>query len=211
MPDVPVPPATPRGRKRRDAMLDAAQAMFLEHGYANVGVGDIVARAGGSLATLYKHFGNKEGLFQAVMERRARRIFDVLDAQENWDREPAQALITIGEHLLGIILCRDTLDTYRLVAAEASRQPELARLFYDSGPGRLRSTLARYFRHQVEHRRLELADTAAAASMFIGMLLGEHHLRAMLQLPADNSPDALRARAEQCVKLLLDGARPRRT
>ncbi|GAB2793511.1 TetR/AcrR family transcriptional regulator TvrR [Halomonas shantousis] len=210
MHDSPSPPATPRGRKRRDALLDAAQAMFLEHGYANVGVGDIVARAGGSLATLYKHFGSKERLFQAVMERRARRVFDVIDARNNWDIEPAQALTTMGEHLLGIILCREALDTHRLVVAEASRQPELAELFFDSGPRRLHEALKRYFHHQVEQQRLELEDASDAASMFMGMLLGEHHLRAMLQLPTDNSPSVLRARAERCVRLFLDGANPRR-
>ena len=52
-----------RGASRRRAILDAAAALFLERGFADTSVGDVVKRSGGSLATLYSLFGSKEGLF----------------------------------------------------------------------------------------------------------------------------------------------------
>lgn len=48
-----------RLEERRSALLTAAQNLFLEQGYERTTLGDVVARAGGSLATLYKLFGDK--------------------------------------------------------------------------------------------------------------------------------------------------------
>ena len=59
-------PPTERGRARWRRIVDVAARLFEERGYANVTISDIVAETGGSLATVYKWFGNKEELFMAV-------------------------------------------------------------------------------------------------------------------------------------------------
>lgn len=64
----------PRRRNRRgDAtartVLDVAESNFLEHGFAGARVDDIAAAAFVSVGTIYQHFGNKEGLFAATLER----------------------------------------------------------------------------------------------------------------------------------------------
>ena len=48
---------------RRQAIMDAAKALFLSKGYAATSLEEIIATSGGSLATLYKLFGNKQGLW----------------------------------------------------------------------------------------------------------------------------------------------------
>lgn len=55
--------------RRRIALVAAAKALFIEKGYEGTTLGDIVERAGGSLSTLYKLFGNKDGLLEAVISR----------------------------------------------------------------------------------------------------------------------------------------------
>ena len=52
----------------QDAVLTAATALFTSKGFANTSVSEICARAGVSPPTLYYHFGNKDGLFEAVVE-----------------------------------------------------------------------------------------------------------------------------------------------
>ena len=47
--------------RRKRAIIDAARALFVEQGYERTTLKDIVDRAGGSLATVYKVFGNKDG------------------------------------------------------------------------------------------------------------------------------------------------------
>jgi AcrR family transcriptional regulator len=56
---------------KRDRILDAAEALFAEHGYDGVTLRQIATRAGVDVALASYHFGKKLDLFQAVFERRA--------------------------------------------------------------------------------------------------------------------------------------------
>jgi AcrR family transcriptional regulator len=55
-------------RTTRDHILQVAHDTFTKKGFANTSVSEICAGAGVSPPTLYYHFGNKDGLFQAVVE-----------------------------------------------------------------------------------------------------------------------------------------------
>ena len=50
----------------RQALLDAATALFAERGYDRTTVRDIAARAGVNQALLFRYFGSKEALFEEV-------------------------------------------------------------------------------------------------------------------------------------------------
>ena len=67
-------PQTRRGQERRLALLLCATDLFLEKGYDAVSLDDIVNHAGGSKTSIYKYFGNKEGLFTAICDYR-REVF----------------------------------------------------------------------------------------------------------------------------------------
>jgi AcrR family transcriptional regulator len=57
-----------QARETRAAILAAARARFLEHGYAATTVGEIAAAVGVSVETVYKAFGNKAGLLKAMFD-----------------------------------------------------------------------------------------------------------------------------------------------
>ena len=59
-----LPEADARGR-----ILDAAERAFAEHGMAGARVATIAEDAGVNKAMLYYYFGNKEDLYEAVVER----------------------------------------------------------------------------------------------------------------------------------------------
>ncbi|WP_188112366.1 TetR/AcrR family transcriptional regulator [Salinicola aestuarinus] len=203
----PLSPTTQRGRKRHDALLEAAQRLFLERGFSQVSVNDIVAEAGGSLSTLYRHFGNKEGLFQAMVEHRSHDIYTALTA-DDIDSLPVEAALTrFGSGLLHKAMDDEALGIYREVVAESPRQPELARRFFDAGPGRMRQVVKEYLDRRVADRSLPPVDTAALAGMYLGMVLGEWHLIQLLQLEAPPSAEAIDARVTRCATLFLGGLR----
>lgn len=52
-----------------DSVLDAAQRVFHEHGYEAASVQDLVDATGLSRSSLYGAFGDKHGLFLAVLDR----------------------------------------------------------------------------------------------------------------------------------------------
>jgi len=55
------------------AILDAAELEFLERGYAGVRMEHVAARADYNKSLVYRHFGGREGLWEAVLERVAAR------------------------------------------------------------------------------------------------------------------------------------------
>ena len=57
-----------QARRTRAAVLEAARAAFLDHGYASTTLGTIAEQAGVSVETVYKAFGNKAGLLKAVFD-----------------------------------------------------------------------------------------------------------------------------------------------
>ncbi|MEQ8558481.1 MAG: TetR/AcrR family transcriptional regulator [Henriciella sp.] len=56
---------------RKDAILDAAEALFAEHGYDAVTLRAIAAKAGVDVALANYHFGRKHELFEQTFQRRA--------------------------------------------------------------------------------------------------------------------------------------------
>lgn len=59
----------------RDRVLDAASGLMSRRGFSGTSIAAICEKAGVGPPTIYWHFGDKEGLFAAVMERAADRWF----------------------------------------------------------------------------------------------------------------------------------------
>jgi AcrR family transcriptional regulator len=74
-------------RDTRQRILDAAEEVFMAHGYDGASMRQITGVAGANLAAGNYHFGSKEALFQAVLGRRLQvlnqerlRVLDELEA-----------------------------------------------------------------------------------------------------------------------------------
>jgi AcrR family transcriptional regulator len=63
-------PATPEARER---ILEAAYALFSRNGIRAVGIDAIIEQSGVARMTLYRHFGSKDALVLAFLERREQR------------------------------------------------------------------------------------------------------------------------------------------
>lgn len=64
------PQATADRPSTRDALLDAAERLFAEHGVANASLRAITQEADANLAAVHYHFGSKVELVRAVFSRR---------------------------------------------------------------------------------------------------------------------------------------------
>lgn len=60
----------PRVSEARGRIVEAAYDLFARRGIRDVGIDEVIARAGVAKATLYRHFRSKEDLVLAFLERR---------------------------------------------------------------------------------------------------------------------------------------------
>ncbi|GAA3737953.1 TetR/AcrR family transcriptional regulator [Streptomyces tremellae] len=80
-------PARPRARDAaatRRALLDAAAELFFERGFQRTTVRDIADRAGANQALIFRYFGSKAAVFEAVAARLG---------HEQLDRTPVERLL----------------------------------------------------------------------------------------------------------------------
>lgn len=76
----------------QDCLLDAAETLFIEHGFAATSLRSIASRADANIAAAHYHFGSKQGLLEALVRRRLTPInqarLAALDALQAQDQPP---------------------------------------------------------------------------------------------------------------------------
>ncbi len=81
---------------KRDAVLDTAERLFYNEGFHATGIDRLASEAGVVRMTLYNHFGSKDALIEAVLERRYTRYMeDLRDAMVR--REHGNAVQALAE------------------------------------------------------------------------------------------------------------------
>jgi AcrR family transcriptional regulator len=105
------------GQKTTERILDAAENLFSERGFAGTAIRDIASKVQLNPASLYNHFDGKESLYKAVLERTLQPIFLFIErsAGTQWTPSEAEHMITlIMEYLkanpnLARLLCHESL------------------------------------------------------------------------------------------------------
>jgi len=67
-----------KGQRTAQRILDAAEALFAERGYAGTTLRDVAESVGLRTPSLYNHFPSKESLYEAVLERVIRPVLEAL-------------------------------------------------------------------------------------------------------------------------------------
>jgi AcrR family transcriptional regulator len=188
---------------RREAILDVAQEVFLEEGFAAASMSTIAARLGGSKGTLYNYFKSKDDLFNAYVERRCQwqqdEVFAVLPGEA-----PAQALQRVARSFLAHVLNDTTLRNFRLIAAEAERAPEIGRSFYEKGPRQGTDRLARLIADLAARGFLDVdGDPLGAAQHLLGMVQSPTFKGRLCNAIPPLTPDEIDAEAARGVKTFL--------
>lgn len=199
-----------RGEQRVEQFIEAATDLFLEKGYRNTRLADIVARTGGSLATLYRVFGDKEGLVHAIMERSIRSFGEGLDILRDTDVPPEHALYAAADRMVSEILSPARIVCHRIVIAEGLDFPALRDWFFEHGVAPAEQRLSEYFGREKALGRLALDSPAAAADRFYMMVFGGPILRSLNGMTTPADIDQVRARSREAVTIFLHGVLPRR-
>lgn len=119
---------------KRRSFVQAGSALFIEKGYSNVSIDAIAAGAGASKVTFYNYFASKEALFEAVVLEQRIPALQRMTAMPHDGPDLAQILFDTGLAYLQLKLSPEVVAIDRLVIGEATRLPELARIYHASGP-----------------------------------------------------------------------------
>lgn len=181
-------------------ILQGAMQEFLKHGYAGTSMDQIAKVAGVSKATVYSHFGDKESLFNAVIQDLVQEKFQTvmsLDQPQSLGEDPKKVLSEMVTKMLENTLSdRNFHNFIRIIIGESGRFPELAKAYvYNlAKPGI--EALTKYLK---SHPELKLEDPEATVRIMVGSLVYFVMLQEML-----HGKDILPLESDRLTKTLID-------
>ena len=161
-----------KSTEKTEAIIQGAMQEFLAHGYAATSMDRVAKAAGVSKATVYSHFGDKEGLFNALMKVLAEDKFKTamtLQESPSLEQDPQLFLQQLGTQLLESSRSDRAFHNFiRIIIGESGRFPELAKAYVNNLAKPGIELLTKYFK---SHPELNLPDEEAAVRVFIGTLV----------------------------------------
>lgn len=190
-------PAAER-EQRRHAVLDATEAALLEDGYDKVTMLAIARRAGASKETLYSWFGNRDGLFTALIERSADRSSAAIGDALGSGGPVRETLTDFSTGLLGLLSSPSSIALNRA----AMQSPELSDRLLESGRHRVGPLIERYLSVCHESGDIVAPDAGKAFEVLYGLVIRDVQIRVLLGEPAPKR-QAIRQQATEAVGLFL--------
>ena len=159
----------------RGLLLDSARRLFADKGYAGASTREIATDAGVNEALIFRHFGNKVGLFRAAVVEPFRELID--DFVDSWERTYISNSMSTADltgawiHALHDLMREHRELVVALIAAnsfDAEHDPEGAPL--TDAFARPLERLERFTRREMAGRGLAANPTVAVRATF-GMVM----------------------------------------
>ena len=200
--------------QKGDAILNAAAELFPKLGFEKTTMDAIALHADVTKQTVYSHFRSKEQLFIRLIDNLCREGIKQKPIRQQTKKQFEELLYDIGFNLLTLITSVEGMAVTRLVLAESSRYPKLAKLYYESGSQRIMKLLAEFLDGQNARGIICIPNTQSAAAYYFALLKGQYFLRMTLGVPPIPSLKEKRAHVREVVAIfmrLYGGKNPIRT
>lgn len=192
--------------KKRQAILAAALAEFLEHGFRGAGMDRIAARATASKVTVYAHFADKQALFLAVLTHaiaEAERSASPLTESLAESQDLASDLRAFAREHVSIVTQPHLISLRRMIIGEAGRFPELARTWHRNAPERGHATLAHAITRLAERGLVHAPDPLLAAQHLNYLILSIPLNEAMFAVSEHQDEATQHRLADEAVRVWL--------
>ena len=190
--------------ERRQAIFEAAYAVMAEKGYKGTSMLAVAKAAGASNETLYNWFGNKQGLFAAMIEENARTASQELHATVEGDAAPLKVLVRFGDRLLELLNGEKSITLNRAAAADVSQGGVLGKLLADNGRRKVVPLITQTFAMAQEKGMIRRHDPGEIAEIYVSLLLGDLQIRRVIGVTAAPSPEATAMHSQRVVELIVD-------
>jgi AcrR family transcriptional regulator len=184
-----------QGEQSRELILDATERLMATRGYAATSISDIRKACGLPPSSIYWHFGSKEGVLAAVMERGADRFFAAIPSSEDADEQLAVLSRLQAQH-------PDFLRLFYMLSLERGNDPAVAaviRRVRDTAIGRFRNAITQLLPADAPRSKADrvLAElTALAVALSDGVFFADH-------LEPDTDVERMYRRLSQAIAALI--------
>lgn len=162
-----------QGVQSREVILDATERLMATHGYAATSISDIRKACRLPASSIYWHFGSKEGVLAAVMERGAERYFAAIPVGAEFERQLDAVIELQKQH-------PEFLRLFLLLSLERGHDPavtEVLRRVRDRAITRFGDAIEQLIPPNVpaaKARRMVAELAALATALSDGIFLAEH-------------------------------------
>lgn len=207
--------ATTLRRPRRDsqrksiAILKAATKLFLKDGFSATSMDAVAFAANVSKRTVYGHYGNKEGLYAAVVQRLTSEILpqSATEPGKGPAKDDVEArFVRIGVAFLSSIYTVEQIRLFWLLVSESREHPAIGRMMYEGPIKSSRAVLRAFLDDCVRLHVLDIEHTERAAIQYLAMLKMDTQMRLLLNCRGTPTAEEIRATAEACARQFLYGA-----
>ena len=209
--DESTPAPAGRSARKHQAILDSGRQLFLRRGFDRTTMDEVAALAGVSKQTVYKHFADKQSLFTALIvgeiDAAERITHDHVTALGRSDDVEADLRHFARQHVREVT-APHVVRMRRIVIAEAERFPELARTWYEHGPGRAHEALAEQIAALTRRGLLRVEDPSLAAQQLNWLIVSIPFNEAMFSgVDVEFDPRRLDRFADDGVAMFLSAYR----
>lgn len=195
-------------RSQRQQQIENAAYEILEaKGYGGTSMLGIARQAKASNETLYNWYGDKQGLFLALVTRNAEEVKTHLVAELKTDNDAVSILGTLGPKLLALLTGDRSVALNRAAAADSSG--ELGATLSKAGREAVFPLLEQVFLRARDEGQLRFEHVGEAVGLYLDLLLGDLQIRRVigrLPAPAKADLDGRSHRAVAHLRILLDAA-----
>ncbi|MEM7479864.1 MAG: TetR family transcriptional regulator [Acidobacteriota bacterium] len=190
----------------RAAILDAAEAVFVEKGFADTATSAIARQAGVTKSLIHHHFGSKEALWEEIKTRRFSRYAEEQHAMIERSSPSAELLRQSLEFYFRFL--QDNPELVRLMLWRHLERDPTAETFEQMTQAGVRTIEASQEAGELR------SDVSARSILFLFLAASEHwfqardpYLTALCCSPADGSEDE--RYLQDMLKIFFEGVLPR--
>lgn len=185
---------------RQKQIEEAAYEILESKGYGGTSMLGIAKKAKASNETLYNWYGDKRGLFQALVTRNAAEVKTLLQDELQSENDALSILSRLGPKLLLLLTGDRAVALNRAAAADATG--ELGATLSKAGRETVFPLLEQVLQRARDEGQLRFDRTEEAVGLYLDLLIGDQQIRRVIgRLPSPS--DAFRlARSDRAIRHL---------
>lgn len=185
---------------RQEKIEQAAYELLEAKGYAGTSMLSVATQAKASNETLYRWYGDKQGLFKAMVVRNAQAVKSLLEQELAAETAPLKTLRRLGPKLLGLVLGSRAIALNRAAAADPSG--ELGAALTQGGRNSVLPLIAQVFQQARKAGVIQGLSTGDAVELYLNLLIGDLQIRRVIGALPEPTAAEIKRRADRALKTL---------